>query len=368
VLTGTEAAIGRGNLLDNLMQGNEAANRLFGFAGADTLLGGEGNDTLDGGAGPDLLEGGGGNDSYTVDDAGDAIVEAEDGGTEVVVATITWTLADHLEILLLQGTAALDGSGNALANRLVGNRGANRLSGGEGADTLDGGIGADTLEGGAGDDIYLVNSAADLVIEAADAGKEVVRSTVTYTLAAEVESLLLMGNASLNGTGNALGNAITGTLLANRLAGLDGHDVLSGLDGADTLEGGEGKDKLLGGEGDDLLTGGAGNDTLTGGGGADRFRFGAPGEGIDRITDFTPGADLILVSAAGFGGLLPPGALDAANLAMDAPNAAVAQFVYVVASGLLTFDADGSGAGEAVRLSVLDNKPALTAADILVIA
>ncbi|HSI40101.1 MAG TPA: hypothetical protein VLA00_06085 [Xanthobacteraceae bacterium] len=48
--------------------------------------------------------------------------------------------------------AALDGTGNTLANRIVGNGAANQLSGSGGNDFLVGGAGNDTLSGGDGDD------------------------------------------------------------------------------------------------------------------------------------------------------------------------------------------------------------------------
>jgi Ca2+-binding RTX toxin-like protein len=368
LLTGAEAINGSGNLLDNLMQGNDGANRLFGSAGADTLQGGAGDDTLNGGAGSDLMQGGGGNDTYLVENVGDLVQEAADGGTDIVVSTITWTLGDHVEWLLLDGTAAIDGTGNALDNRIIGNRGANLLAGGDGADTLDGGVGADTMLGGMGSDTYLVNSTADLVIEDANGGIDVVRSSVSFTLSAHVENLLLMGNAPLNGTGNALSNAISGTAQGNLLAGLDGNDVLNGFDGADTLLGGEGLDRLLGGTGADLLVGGIGNDTLIGGAGTDLFRFDGTADGGDRITDFAPGEDLIALFATGFGLALSPGALDAGHFALDAPDAAQAQFVYVAATGVLAFDADGTGLSEAVIIATLETKPLLTAADIVLIA
>ena len=63
----------------------------------------------------------------------------------------------------LTGTAALNGTGNALANRLSGNDGANKLDGkdgsdgllgGNGNDTLIGGLGQDTLTGGASNDTF----------------------------------------------------------------------------------------------------------------------------------------------------------------------------------------------------------------------
>lgn len=62
-LTGT-AVSGRGNALDNRLEGNDVANKLFGFAGDDRLDGGAGNDRLDGGTGRDTLIGGLGADTF----------------------------------------------------------------------------------------------------------------------------------------------------------------------------------------------------------------------------------------------------------------------------------------------------------------
>ena len=46
---------------------------------------------------------------------------------------------------MLSGTANINGTGNALANRIVGNGGDNILNGGAGNDTLTGGGGKDTF-------------------------------------------------------------------------------------------------------------------------------------------------------------------------------------------------------------------------------
>lgn len=51
-----------------------------------------------------------------------------------------------------------------------------------------------------------------------------------------------------------------------------------------------------GAAGDDTLIGGKGDDTLTGNAGADSFVF-KPGQGNDRITDFSDGEDTIDLSA-----------------------------------------------------------------------
>lgn len=81
------------------------------------------------------------------------------------------------------------------------------------------------------------------------------------------------------------------------LAGMAGSDRLFGGSANDLLLGGSGSDRLDGGNGTDRLAGGAGNDFLTGGAQGDAFVFN-PGGGIDRVRDFTPGVDLIQISAA----------------------------------------------------------------------
>ncbi|RMQ42936.1 hypothetical protein ALQ04_100634 [Pseudomonas cichorii] len=157
-LTGTSAINGTGNALDNILIGNSAVN---------TLTGGAGNDRLDGMGGADRLIGGAGNDTYVVDNASDAITENANEGTDTVESGLTWTLGNNLENLTLTGTAAINGTGNALANVLTGNAAANSLSAGAGNDTLDGRGGADTLTGGAGNDTYILGRGygVDTVVE-----------------------------------------------------------------------------------------------------------------------------------------------------------------------------------------------------------
>jgi Ca2+-binding RTX toxin-like protein len=189
------------------------------------------------------------------------------------------------------GTNANDTlAGGSLADELYGLGGNDNLSGGDGADILDGGSGADALSGGAGNDIYVVDDGGDSITENFGEGMDTVRSSISYTLGANVEGLQLVGSATLNGSGIGLDNEITGNQSANVLVGLDGSDRRLGLSGDDSLFGGTGNDALegsfgqdllVGEDGDDRLEGGDGNDELSGGNGNDLIDGGA---GIDRAS------------------------------------------------------------------------------------
>jgi Ca2+-binding RTX toxin-like protein len=215
VLTGTASLNGRGNALNNVLTGNSGRNYLEGGAGDDILDGLENSDTLVGGQG---------NDTYIVESSGDRVVEGAHGGTDTVRASVSHVLTVHVENLVLTGSASINATGNASINSLVGNAGNN---------LLDGKSGGDTMAGGAGDDSYVVDTAADVVIEAAGAGADIIRSSASYTLSANVEALVLIGSAAINATGNALDNSLTGNA---------GSNVLDGGGGADRMSGGGGND------------------------------------------------------------------------------------------------------------------------------
>lgn len=147
--------------------GTSAVNVLNGGTGEDRLSGLAGNDTLDGKAGADLMIGGIGNDTYVVDNLGDLVVENLGEGTDTVKTTFDYILGDNIEKLTFTGTAGAHGTGNALANTLLGNTGDNVLvglagkdvlTGGAGNDTLIGGEGLDTLTGGVGNDRFVLDS------------------------------------------------------------------------------------------------------------------------------------------------------------------------------------------------------------------
>lgn len=345
--------------------GNALANKILGNAGANTLRGLAGDDRLEGGAGADSLLGGLGNDLYVVTDALDTVTELPGEGTDDLRSSVSIALPPEVENLLLSGNLAIDGTGNALDNRLTGNAAANRLLGGQGHDVLEGLAGADVLEGGAGNDIYILADALDTIAELAGEGTDELRGPVSMALGANVENAALWGAAALSATGNALANRMTGNSGANALSGGEGNDRLDGSSGNDTLDGGTGSDLVQGGRGLDTLTGGLGNDS---------FLFISATDGADRILDWGAVAgddDRVQIRASGFGGGLVAGATlaesrfvaRADNAAQDADD----RFVFRTTDSTLWFDLDGSGAALPSLVADLQDGALLTAADLLLV-
>ena len=220
--------------------GNAGANSLIGGLGNDTLYGGEGNDTLEGGLGNDSLVGGAGNDTYLVDAINDVVTETDSviatGGTDVIKSAVSYTASTNVENLSLIGTANINATGNALANRLYGNIGNN---------TLDGGAGTDTLVGGLGNDTYLVDLLAtgllqDTVTETSKLVTEIdtiqLRGSYSLATATTVAEVITLGanienlDASAVTGGTGLLNIVANTL-ANTLSGSAANDVITGAGG-----------------------------------------------------------------------------------------------------------------------------------------
>ncbi len=212
-----------GTFASDLLVGTASNDRILGGSGVDTLSGGAGNDWLDGGQGDDAMAGGAGNDVFVVDSVNDTIFEAAGGGNDTVRTDASFSLGAELENLVLTGSAASSGTGNASSNRLFGNTGDN---------VLDGAGGVDVMAGGRGNDFYLVDESNDVVLEQVNEGIDTVQSSASWSMTAQVENLVLTG-AALDAVGNALANNITGNALGNRIDGGKGADSLVGRAGDD---------------------------------------------------------------------------------------------------------------------------------------
>ncbi|SJM95907.1 conserved hypothetical protein [Crenothrix polyspora] len=343
---------------------------LVGALGNDILHGLAGNDFINGSLGADIMFGGLGDDTYFVDNAFDIVTEDSTLATEIdtIESEVNYTLSANVENLTLTGTA-INGAGNGLSNLLTGNAEANNLRGGAGADTLNGGEGADflngnsgvdTLIGGLGNDSYIVDNIGDVVVENSSLATEIdsVSSSITYTLPANVENLILTGTA-INGIGNTLNNVLTGNGGANKLLGGAGADTLNGGAGVDTLNGNSGADILNGGLGNDILTGGTGNDI-----------FQLTNLSKDTITDFVAINDTIQLENSIFAQLTATGALNANNFRLGSAEADADDYVvYNNTTGALFYDADGNGADAATQVAILGTvtHPNLTVADFVII-
>jgi len=226
------AYIGKGNILDNVIIGNNDDNFIDGVYGDNYLVGLRGDDYITGGLGKDTLLGNEGND----------ILDGEDGNDV--------------------------------------------LDGGAGNDKMYAGLGNDKMYGGTGDDQYFVSTRGDKVIENAGEGDDLVTAYRNYTLTDHVEDLTLWNSRGIRiGKGNNLGNKIYGNSYANKLYGVAGDDWIEGGAGNDLIYGGDGDDLLRGGSGRDQLYGGKGNDLLQGTeNGSERFIDKlSGGEGADRF-------------------------------------------------------------------------------------
>ena len=322
-LTTTTAQSTYGGGIDTLV----GIENVTGSSYDDNLTGNAAANTIDGGSGADVMNGGNGNDIYIVDNNLDSIIEAAGlgTGTDTIRTNIDYTISNNIENLIMLANAT-NANGNALANVITGN-GKNNM--------INGGAGIDLMIGLGGDDIYIVDNAADVTDESSvgSGGKDTVFSSVSYTLANNVEELKLLFTGNLNGTGNSGDNTIYGNNGNNVIDGLGGNDTVSYQYGAtrgvtvnltlttaqntvgagsdtlinienitgsafnDTLSGDANANKINGGDGNDTIVGGGGNDTLIGGNGDDLYILSSPvgltlvesgGQGTDTIrTDVT---------------------------------------------------------------------------------
>ena len=124
-------------------------------------------------------------------------IESAGEGTDTVQSSVSYTLGAKVENLTLTGAAAINGTGNALANVLTGNAGSQH---------------ARRRRRRRHDDRrrrqrHLCRRQRRRHGDRGGrpAAPTRCRASITYTLAAKVENLTLTGAATINGTGNAAG-------------------------------------------------------------------------------------------------------------------------------------------------------------------
>ena len=221
--------------------------------------------------------------------------------------------------------------------------------GGSGDDTLIGNSAANRLEGGRGNDTYYIDSPNDVIVDSG--GNDTVYATFNFS-APGIE------NVFVNGVKVVSGGVVTGN-------------------GFNPIKGNVGKNTLVGKDTNDKLYGGLGNDTLTGKGGIDIFVFDTkPNKSTnrDKITDFSVRDDSIWLDNKIFkklgskGSESNPATLKASFFKIsDKAKDRDDYLIYNKKTGVLSYDADGSGKGQAVEFAVLKKNLLLKYDDFAVI-
>ena len=265
------------------IRGANGHDEIYGGADDDFLYGGNGGDYLQGDKGNNLLVGGNGNDTFginaaiagqgfdTIDDFDIArglramsyndtlfiknaegidfnITQVANGDVFIKIDGITVAKVNGAEngatvtASALAAATMFDGTPASLTTNIAGDGGDNVLEGAEGYEN--------TIAGNAGNDTILGADQADFLL------------------------------------GNKGEDEIDGGLGDDTIYGGGDNDILRGNNGADMLFGDAGEDLLFGGRGPDTLTGGADSDTFY-------FRPNSLGGGVDTITDFEAGVDVL---------------------------------------------------------------------------
>ncbi len=284
---------GSGNILDNVIVGNDGNNTLDGGTGNDSLNGGLGADILIGGVGDDTLIGGDGNDIFNVA-LGDGFDAVSGGlGTDTVRAlannvVIGLTAISGVETITANGFTGITISGSANADILnftgVTLTNIGSVSGGAGDDVIAGpatatifigGAGNDNLTGGAGADFFNVtgtNDGFDTIN--GGAGTDTIRAMANNTV---------IGLTGITAAEVVTANGFSGVTIA----GSAGADTLNftgvTLTNIGSISGGAGDDIITGPASATIFIGGAGNDILTGGAAADVFQVNGTADGFDAI-------------------------------------------------------------------------------------
>jgi VCBS repeat-containing protein len=400
LLGGSGADMLDGGAGNDEVRGGAGNDTLYGDYGDDELYGEEGDDVLSAGPGNDLLDGGAGNDKlYASYSGGTTTIRAGDGddqifgnnnngvtlqidggaGNDIVeidyrTAQTTITTGAGSDILKVKNPAF--GSITIVVTDFTAGAGGDQIN-------LDGVLTVISANGWDGSSnpfgsgfLRLVQDGADTLVQwdlnGATGGSS---WDSLYRLQNTTATILTAEN--FVGGWRPDGSGISGGTLTVSA----GNDPLVGTFGDDVLVGNAGNNVLSGGHGNDRLVGGAGNDVLTGGFGSDIFDLSSLSDGVDTITDFAAHvnngfrADIIQVSAAGFGGGLVAG--DSVTV-MDNPDplgvsvsSGNGYFLFDTGgpdAGSLYFDATGGSASDAIKIAELSNVNLLQSSDFNVTA
>ncbi|HYD60843.1 MAG TPA: calcium-binding protein [Noviherbaspirillum sp.] len=312
---------------DNMAGISDFSNRINALAGNDTITGGDKDDVLNGGEGNDILNGGYGSDTYVFNlgDGADTISDYESVPSNDKLQLGAGITADAIQV-------------TRTGNNLVLNIG--------------------------GSDLITMQN----YMSTGSTGHRYRIETISFADGTNWDVATVTSKTTYNGTTGA--DSMTGISdFGNRINGLAGNDTITGGDKDDVLNGGEGSDTIYGGNGNDILISETGNDSLSGGYGNDVFKFIAPDQGADSISDFASGLDVIHIVGSNFGLSAGFNVTLVSSSTTPVPSNAGPQFLYNTTSGVLYFDKDGSESiYSPIQIVTLTGQKTLVAADLAVVA
>lgn len=349
-----------GSVADRLT-GDVNGNVLTGNGGDDTLKGGGGNDTLEGGAGSDRAIFTGARADYTVTANGDGTFTVTDAtagrdGTDVLSNVRILDFADQSMALTNTAPAAPSLSAQSVSEAALPSTIVAILS----STDAEGDTVSYSLSNPSG--LFRIDG-SNLILQGSLDFETKAQHTVTVT-AKDAFGLSTSRTVTIDVT-----NAVETTPLT--LYGTSATDSLQGENGNDLLYGNAGNDVLRGEIGNDKLHGGTGRDILTGGSGFDIFVFDTKlsvKSNLDKIADFNVKYDTIHLSRKIFSKIAKKGVLSKDAFCIgDKANDAADRIVYNAKTGVLSYDADGSGTGAAVQIATLARNLKMTEKDFYVI-
>ncbi len=351
-----------GSGLNDRLQGNEASNVLTGQGGDDTLGGGDGDDIV---LGDFAYQG----DTPPTPGMGTGYATLGPNATNNSLAT-AFDVSDNFSLAedpnIFDSTTVLHTTVDATGN---GQGGYYKI------ELVAGTVISIDIDGIADPDVHdswvrLLDSNGQIIAENDDGGGDPGSTTsrdssTVFTIEETGTYYILEGSWSEDVPGDGWAEAVPegSTYTLNVSVDFPPAPAEPGEAGADVLRGGRGSD---------LLDGGLEADTLIGGMGEDSFRFSTElGDGnIDQIRDFDVNEDLILLDNLIFQNLGDDGALSfgafhssAMGVARDSDD----RIIYNTDNGTLSYDADGSGEGDAIQFAQLRKNLDLSADDFIVV-